>query len=780
MGDGRHAGEEAHGLVHFHLQHVADALAAPGDGQRLGVEARAVADVAGQLHIGQEAHLDGLHALAFAARAAAVAGVEAEAGRGVAARPRFQGLGVELADGVPEADVGGRAAARGLADGGLVHFQHTVDVLVALQALAAGPPPVACQCTLNVCQQHVTRQRALAAAADARHGHQAAQRHAQVHLLQVVQRGAAQHQRGGLPVDGTARHQRVLQRARQQAAGHRIGLRRQVGRRALRHQAPAALAGAGADVDDVFGATDGVFVVLHHHQRVAGLAQLGECVEQDAVVARVQADGGLVQHVAHALQVAAQLRRQADALRFATAERGRGAVQREIAQAHVFQEDEPALDFADHVARDAGVAAGQHQRFYPGPRLVHREPRDVADGAVFEGHATRGLVQACAAAVVAGLVDQPFDLGLFAGEALLAALVVVVTYRIVVGLALFARQLQAGAHAAGAPAVLAVVAEHARVQLGVAGAAHRAGALGAEDLHAADAAALAAALHHAVAQPVQRVQQVQHALAQVQRLAQQRAQFGLVLGADHDVAHRQFQCVFLEAVDARERVQAEELAVHAQVRVATCLGPLRQVGVDALAVHHQRRQQADVFALVVTQQLRGNALGALRLHRRAVVHAVLQAQLHPQQAQEVPHLGGGGHGALAATAAQALFDGHGGRYAVDRIHLGPPRRLHDAARVGVQALEVTPLPFVEQDVEGQRALARTADAGDDVELAARNVHAQALQVVFLGIDDADAVVRRLPRLARLTKHCLQRAAFFGLRCAEAQGLLVVAQRQPGV
>ncbi|CAK9134584.1 unnamed protein product, partial [Ilex paraguariensis] len=132
VGDAGHAGEELDGLVHLHLQHIANALAAPGDGQGLGVEARAVADLAGHLHVGQEAHLDGAHALALAGRAAAFAGVEREAAGRVAARLGLQRFGIELADGVPEADVGGRAAARGLADGGLVHFQHAVNAFEAL------------------------------------------------------------------------------------------------------------------------------------------------------------------------------------------------------------------------------------------------------------------------------------------------------------------------------------------------------------------------------------------------------------------------------------------------------------------------------------------------------------------------------------------------------------------------------------------------------------------------------------------------------------------------
>jgi hypothetical protein len=112
-----------------------------------------------------------------------------------------------------------------------------------------------------------------------------------------------------------------------------------------------------------------------------------------------------------------------------------------------------------------------------------------------------------------------------------------------------------------------------------------------------------------------------------------------------------------------------------------------------------------VLAAVLLQQLRNDAVHALRPHLGAVVHAALHAQLHPQQAQEVPHLGGGGHGALAAAAAQPLLDGHRGRNAVDRVHLRPAGRLHDAAGIGVQAFQVAALAFIEQDVEGQRALA---------------------------------------------------------------------------
>ena len=51
---------------------------------------------------------------------------------------------------------------------------------------------------------------------------------------------------------------------------------------------------AGADVDDVIGVANGVFVVLHHDHRVAEVAQVIEGVEQSRIVALMKADRGLI------------------------------------------------------------------------------------------------------------------------------------------------------------------------------------------------------------------------------------------------------------------------------------------------------------------------------------------------------------------------------------------------------------------------------------------------------------------------------------------------------
>ena len=110
-----------------------------------------------------------------------------------------------------------------------------------------------------------------------------------------------------------------------------------------------------------------------------------------------------------------------------------------------------------------------------------------------------------------------------------------------------------------------------------------------------------------------------------------------------------------------------------------------------------------------------------------------------EQAQEVIDLGERGHRALAAAAAGALLDGHRRRDAVDGIHVGPRRGLHELARIGVQRFEIAALAFVEDDVEGERGFAGARDAGDDGERLARDRDVDVAQVVFARVVDDDGV-----------------------------------------
>ena len=103
--------------------------------------------------------------------------------------------------------------------------------------------------------------------------------------------------------------------------------------RALGHDHAAMHAGARPHVDQMVGRADRVLVVLDHDHRVAEVAQVAQRLQQPVVVALVQADRRLVQHVEHAGQPRADLRGQADALALAAGQRAAVAGQRQVGQA---------------------------------------------------------------------------------------------------------------------------------------------------------------------------------------------------------------------------------------------------------------------------------------------------------------------------------------------------------------------------------------------------------------------------------------------------------------
>src|SRR5262249_6627040 len=87
-------------------------------------------------------------------------------------------------------------------------------------------------------------------------------------------------------------------------------------------------------------------------RRRRGVVGAWEGGEQARVVAVVQADRGLVQHVEHAREPRADLRGEADALALAAGERAGGARQRQVIQADVDQEGQALADLLEHATGD--------------------------------------------------------------------------------------------------------------------------------------------------------------------------------------------------------------------------------------------------------------------------------------------------------------------------------------------------------------------------------------------------------------------------------------------
>ena len=77
-------------------------------------------------------------------------------------------------------------------------------------------------------------------------------------------------------------------------------------------------AGAGAHVDQIVGRADRVLVVLYHQHRISDVRQIAQGTDQPLIIALMQANRRFIKHIHHAHQACANLRRQANALRFAT------------------------------------------------------------------------------------------------------------------------------------------------------------------------------------------------------------------------------------------------------------------------------------------------------------------------------------------------------------------------------------------------------------------------------------------------------------------------------
>ena len=299
-------------------------------------------------------HLDLQHAVALARLAAAALDVEGETARLVAARAAFRQFGEPVADRREQIGVGGRVGARRAADRRLVDVDDLVEQLQPLDARRAAPAP-----------RRVPISRRLAALYSVSTTRvDLPPPETPVTQVKVPSGNPAVTSFRLLPLAPTTRtHAVLLHRpahrrhrdapaARQIVAGQRGRIGRDLRRRALRHHVAAVDAGRRPHVDQMVGAADGVLVVLDHQHGVAQRLQPPQRAEQPLVVALVQADRGLVQHIQHAGQAGADLRGQPDALALAARQRGRAARQRQVVQADIDQKLQPVDDLAQDAPRD--------------------------------------------------------------------------------------------------------------------------------------------------------------------------------------------------------------------------------------------------------------------------------------------------------------------------------------------------------------------------------------------------------------------------------------------
>ena len=147
------------------------------------------------------------------------------------------------------------------------------------------------------------------------------------------------------------------------------------------HYLAAVLAGAGTDVDDPVGGADGVLVVFDDDERVAQVAELEQRLDEAVVVALVQADAGLVEHVQHSGEAGADLGGQPDALSLSPGQRAGGAGQIQVGESDLDEELQARPDLPQHGDGDFRLARRQFELVDERERVDEAEFADVGDAA---------------------------------------------------------------------------------------------------------------------------------------------------------------------------------------------------------------------------------------------------------------------------------------------------------------------------------------------------------------------------------------------------------------
>ena len=121
--------------------------------------------------------------------------------------------------------------------------------------------------------------------------------------------------------------------------------------------------------------------MLDHDHGVAEVAQATERIEEARIVALVQPDRRLVEHIEHAGQPGADLRGEPDALALAAGQRAAGAGQCQVIEPDIDQEFQPGADLLEDAHGDLVLLGVElfRQLAEPRRRGLDRHVGDFAD-----------------------------------------------------------------------------------------------------------------------------------------------------------------------------------------------------------------------------------------------------------------------------------------------------------------------------------------------------------------------------------------------------------------
>ena len=275
-----------------------------------------------------------------------------------------------------------------------------------------------------------------------------------------------------------------------------------------------------------------------------------------------------------------------------------------------------------------------------------------------------------------------------------------------------------------AGAVGAVEGEGARAQLG-----ERDVAPGAGQLPAVEPLLFAHRDHH-------------HVAGQVQRLVQGEDEPLLRPRSQGEAVDEDLDPVVAAGIEGDALFEADHSPVHADAQVPFG-GQRRELLAESpLATADDRRQHRDRAGRGQLPEFFRDLLRGLGGHGPLALGAVRAAQGGKEDAEMVVDLGNGAHGGARMADRRPLLDGDGGAEPGDGLHVRLLHLVQELAGVGGKALDVAPLAFGVEGVEGQAALPGPRRPGDHDQAVPGYVAVHPLQVVDSRAADRDRFVRR--------------------------------------
>ena len=317
----RYGLEKALGVFNGHVQHIGDAFAFVLNFKRFPVVAGAVARLTGYIHIRQKVHFNLDHAIALTGLTSPTFDVEAEAPGLVATRFRLWQPGKPIPNGSEGARIGRRVRTWRAPDWTLVDIDHLIEMLQPFDGFTRRwrlPRPI--QTHRRRFEERFDRQSRFSAARHAGDADKLPQREIHCHILQIVTRS---FNNGQLLLVSLAPFLRNCDFTppRKIVARNAGGVLCHGARRAMRHHHAPMHTSPRANVKNVVSLADRLFVMFDNNHGIALITQVLERAQQAVIVALMQTDRRLVQHVQHSGKPRTDLRRQTYPLAFPTAER---------------------------------------------------------------------------------------------------------------------------------------------------------------------------------------------------------------------------------------------------------------------------------------------------------------------------------------------------------------------------------------------------------------------------------------------------------------------------